>query len=368
MIVASPHCGLRLGSRLGGEVYERRLLELLPAHGWECRIGLPRARPVEPVEGWSVDLLLPPRGLRWYIAPSAFVPWLVGLLRRGEADLLRGHSIRFTGPSLLAARRLTGADVPIVLHHLHTDPEWARLEAPILRRADHVITISSASREALLDAGVDERRITVVPPGVEVAPAEGDLAEAWPEAGLRLLFFGRLEPRKRPDWALRAFAQVRERADASLVVAGDGSLREAMGELAAQLGVADRVRFLADVDSARRDRLFASADLLLFPSAREGFGFVAAEAHGQGLPVIATRGQGMDEIVVDGVTGRLVAGAPGDFAAAALELHAAGALGRMGEAARERAAGLTWDRSARDVAAVYDALTASGRAAAAGSA
>lgn len=363
MIVASPHCGLRLDSRLGGEVYERRLLELLPDLGWACRIGLPRSRAVEPRPGWTVDLLRPGRGLRWYVAPTAFVPWLVRLLREGGVDLLRGHSVRFTGPALLIARRVARADVPIVLHHLHTDPEFARLEAPILGSADAVVTISSASRRSLEEAGVARERIAVVPPGVDVRPAPGGRDDAWPPARLRLLFLGRLEPRKRPDWAVRALAAVRPDGDASLVVAGDGSLRMHLERLAAQLGVAGRVRFLGAVDDATRDRLYASADVLLFPSAREGFGFVAAEAHAQGLPVVAVAGQGTDEIVRDGVSGRLVQDAPDAFAGAVLDLRDRSRLERMRAPARERAEELTWERCARATAAVYRAITSSGRAA-----
>lgn len=363
MIVASPHCGLRLDSRLGGEIYERRLLELLPALGWTCRIGLPRSRAVEPLAGWTVDLLRPGRGLRWYVAPTAFVPWLVRLLRAGGVDLLRGHSVRFTGPSLLIARRVARADVPIVLHHLHTDPEFARLEAPILRAADAVVTISTASRRALEEAGVAPDRIYVVPPGVDVRQAPAACGDAWPAAQLRLLFFGRLEPRKRPEWAVQALAAVRGDVDASLVVAGDGSLRNRLEPLAAHLGVADRVRFLGGVDNVTRDRLYASADLLLFPSAREGFGLVAAEAHAQGLPVVAIAGQGTDEIVADGVSGRLVRDSLEAFQHGVLELREPSRLEPMGAAARARARQLTWARCARATADVYGAVTASDRGA-----
>ena len=363
MIVASPHCGLRLDSRLGGEIYERRLLELLPAMGWTCRIGLPRNRAVEPRAGWGVDLLRPGRGLRWYVAPAAFVPWLVRLLRGGGVDLLRGHSIRFTGPSLVIARRIARAQVPIVLHHLHTEPEFARLEAPILRAADAVVTISTASRRSLEEAGVARERIAVVPPGVDVRQAEPACRDAWPPARVRLLFFGRLEPRKRPEWAVQALAAVRADVDASLVVAGDGRLRDRVERLAAQLGVADRVRFLGGVDSATRDRLYASADLLVFPSVREGFGLVAAEAHAQGLPVVAIAGQGVDEIVADGGSGRLVPDAPDAFARAILELGEPSRREPMRAAARQRAGQLTWERCARATADVYDAVTSSGHAA-----
>ena len=65
-------------------------------------------------------------GLHWLAAPLAFAPYACGLLRDGRVDLLRGHSVRHTGPALLLARRLARRrDVPIVLHHHHLDPRWA---------------------------------------------------------------------------------------------------------------------------------------------------------------------------------------------------------------------------------------------------
>jgi glycosyltransferase involved in cell wall biosynthesis len=179
-------------------------------------------------------------------------------------------------------------------------------------------------------------------------PARAGLAPGGPEGqppgwanggGAPLLVtLGRLDRQKRPDLALEALARVRERGDARLVWCGDGPLRPLMERQAAALGVAEAVRFLGFVDNPFP--LLRRADLFLLTSDFEGLPNALIEAQGLGLPAVATRCRfGPDEILEDGVTGRLVS--PGDTVAladAVLELLAdPGRRRAMGEAAAGRA-------------------------------
>jgi glycosyltransferase involved in cell wall biosynthesis len=362
MIVVSPHVGLRPDSALGGEVYERALLTRLPDYGIELELGLPRSlAPADPVEGWHVTLLRPPRGLRWYIAPAAFVPFAVRQLRTGRVDLLRGHSVRFIGPSLFIARRLVGTSVPIVLHHLHTDRGWEKIEGPLLRHADAVITISQGSRTQLIRFGVDPERITVVVPGVNSPPVEpSSTADAWPDPqALKILFVGRLIQRKRPDIALRCMAELAARGvGASLAVAGDGPLRSRVQTLARDLGVSSRVSWRGHVSEAEKWALYESADVLLFPSELEGFGFVAAEAQTRGLPTIVAAETTGSEVVIDGETGFAVAGEPKAFADAVERLTDQQSRHAMRSRALALAGRFSWDEAAAAVAEAYNRVRA----------
>ncbi len=117
LTAGGPHYyALRPDSTVGGEVYERELLSRLPAHGVDLELGLPRDHLiVDPPPGWHVTPLREPFGVHWTRAPLAFTPYVVRLLRAGRADLLRGHSVRHTGPALLLGRALdplAGADRP----------------------------------------------------------------------------------------------------------------------------------------------------------------------------------------------------------------------------------------------------------------
>jgi glycosyltransferase involved in cell wall biosynthesis len=357
IIAGGPHCGLRSDSILGGEIYERRLIAALALHGVRVKVGLPRSRPLDkPLAGAEATLLRPGRGLRWPIAPLAFVPYTVRLLRKDEVDLLRGHDVLHTGPSLFVGRSLARKRVPIILHHLHTDATWAWLEALVLRRADAVVTISESSRRQLLEFGVDPGRVHVAQPGVDGPPEH---VEPWPDAwpsgdALKLLFVGRLIERKRPQLAIRALDRLLDKGTAaSLVVAGHGPRAKDLRGLTATCGLRDRVALLGPIPEHEKWGLLAAADVFLFPSELEGFGFAAAEAQRAGVPVVAAGGTAASEVVVHGKTGFVVAGEPEAFARAIAQLADPIARREMGERARLLSRRFDWNASAARVAEIY---------------
>ena len=349
LTAGGPHYyTLRPDSTVGGEVYERMLLERLPGHGIDLELGLPRDHAVdEPPPGWRITVLRHRLGLHWVRAPLVFCPYVLRLLRAGRVDLLRGHSVRHTGPALLLGRALARSRVPVVLHHHHLYPRWARLEAAIARRADAVVTVSEHSRRELVAAGVPADRVHVVREGIATPPATVGWPDAWPGPGLRLLHLGRLEPRKRPDLAIEALRRCE--IPASLVIAGEGPQAELAG-LASGLPV----RFVGRVSEADKWRLYDSADVLLFGSTLEGFGLVVAEAQSRGVPVVAAAGTATAEALDDGRSGLLAAPTAEAFAAAVQDV--AGRRAEMAAAARAFARRFDWDACAAGVADVYRSL------------
>jgi glycosyltransferase involved in cell wall biosynthesis len=122
---------------------------------------------------------------------------------------------------------------------------------------------------------------------------------------LRLGFAGRLIPIKGACLALHTLAQLRARGlRCELALAGDGAERPALERLAGDLGIASDVRFLGVVDDMQD--FFGTLDCLLCPSLREPFGLVAAEALANGCPVVATRVDGLAEVVDDPQVARSV--------------------------------------------------------------
>jgi glycosyltransferase involved in cell wall biosynthesis len=352
LTAGGPHYyTLRPDSTVGGEVYERMLLERLPAHGIDLELGLPRGHRVDtPSEGWRVTVLRHRLGLHWVLAPLVFTPYAVRIARR--VDLLRGHSVRHTGPALLLGRALARSRAPVVLHHHHLYPRWARLEAAIARRADAVVTVSEHSRDELVAAGVPSERVHVIREGVATPPATGGRRDAWPGDGLRLLHVGRLEPRKRPGLAIDTLAALRrDGIEASLVLAGEGPQDELAARAAGQ-----PVRFAGRVSEAEKWRLYDSADVLLFGSTLEGFGLVVAEAQSRGVPVVAAAGTATAEALDPGRSGLLAAPEPEAFAAAVRELADPERRAAMGAHAREFARRFDWDACAARVADLYRSL------------
>ncbi len=354
--VSGPHVyGLRPESDIGGEVYERNLLTRLPAYGVSVHVGLPCDHAVREIPaGWTAEALRHRVGLHWTRAPAQLAPYVVRRLRSGGVDVLRGHSVRHTGPALLLGRSLAGSRTPVVLHHHHLDPRWSALEAAIASRADAVITVSEHSRRALAQAGVPREKIHVVLDGVARPAPSGGLADAWPREGLRLLYLGRLELRKRPAVAIDALARVRAAGvPASLVIAGTGPIAAELARHSQVAGVADAVSFAGRVSEAEKWRLYDSADVLLFASTLEGFGLVVAEAQSRGLPVIAAIGAASSEAFEPGRSG-LTAEPDGQaFAQAILQLASEEARHSMSAHARDFAQRFDWGRCAEAVAKIY---------------
>ncbi len=122
-------------------------------------------------------------------------------------------------------------------------------------------------------------------------------ASACPTHGYVVAFVGRIQPLKAPDVLVRAVAALRERDPAlaeevTVVIAGGPSgsgldRPTALIELAASLGVADRVRFLPPQTGEDLPALYRAADLVAVPSHNESFGLVALEAQACGTPVLA---------------------------------------------------------------------------------
>jgi glycosyltransferase involved in cell wall biosynthesis len=110
-----------------------------------------------------------------------------------------------------------------------------------------------------------------------------------------------------------------EKVPARLIFVGDGPDRPMAEERARNLGIGDRVVFLGKQEQVAE--LLGSADLFLLPSESESFGLSALEAMASEVPVVGTRCGGLDELVDDGETGRLLpVGAVDAMANAAVEI------------------------------------------------
>ncbi|MHB1712750.1 MAG: glycosyltransferase family 4 protein [Acidimicrobiales bacterium] len=150
------------------------------------------------------------------------------------------------------------------------------------------------------------RRLVYIHNGIDLA--DYPIPEESPAGGRVVIgSAGRLVAGKGFDVLLEALALVRERAAVVLRLAGDGPERAALELLAAELGVAPAVQFLGST----RDMpsFWASCDIAVTPSDTfpESFSMVTLEAMACGRAVVATRNGGIVELVVDGVTGTLVA-------------------------------------------------------------
>lgn len=274
---------------------------------------------------------------------------IVAAIRRGGFDIVHCHS---GGRSLLWLLR--GGTSARIVAHVHALATESGRPGPIRVKtggAHAVIANSIASSH-----GIRSRRMHVVYPGVRT-----DLfrPEPTPPAGPPIVgAVSRLAPVKGLPDLIAACARLRAaEVPFTLEIAGEGHERTALEGEARRAGVGDEVRLLGwREDIALLHRRWT---LFVQPSHAEGFGLAALEAMASGLPVVASRVGGLEELVAEGVTGRLVpSGDPTALAEAMRAILSDPARARsMGAAGRERAEELfTAERMVEGILGVYAGL------------
>ena len=188
-----------------------------------------------------------------------------------------------------------------------------------LRRAAHVLCPSGYLRDLAVSWGVEPWRVSVLPnpsPASPALPPREELKRSFGLNGRTVAFAGRLTAQKSLGVALEALAEV---PDVTLVLAGDGDERAPLERRAAELGLAERVRFLGPQPRERVVELFHAADAAILSSSWENFPHTVVEALAAGTPVLATRVGGVAEVVHDAENGLLFP--PGDAEAMAAGLR-----------------------------------------------
>ncbi len=191
---------------------------------------------------------------------------------------------RLAGAPIIIANQLTGCDLI---------PKPVRFADKALGMAgfyDHVV-VNSAEIEAAyaIYPASYTRRVTRIDHGfldksVPVSKHEARAQLGLPQQVELLGYAARLHPVKRIDLAIRL---LREDAGQHLALAGQGEERLRLEQFAQSLGVAERVHFLGELDTARMGVFLAALDCFVFSSASESFGLAPAEAAQAGVPVVA---------------------------------------------------------------------------------
>jgi glycosyltransferase involved in cell wall biosynthesis len=166
--------------------------------------------------------------------------------------------------------------------------------------------------------------------------------------GPSFLFVSRLTRLKRADLVIRALATA-DGAGIAAVIAGDGEERAALERLASEVGVANRVTFPGRLDDEQLVDHLARCRAVVFPPFQEDYGFVTAEAFASRKAVLTCRESGgPSELVTDGANGFVVDPTPEALGRAMRRVADDAALAeRMGQAAFEAGAALTWPETVR---------------------
>ena len=247
-------------------------------------------------------------------------------------DILHAHSPFTAGR--MAVRLAQQKNLPLVgtFHSKYYDDfysktrsEWiARLGVKFVvdfyDRCDEVWAVNHATAQVLKDYGF-QKEIHVMPNGTDLwYPTEEDRQRAQKEfslgSGSVLLFVGQHNFKKNTRHILEAVAlYARTNQNFVMAFAGQGPDAEAMKQLAEELGLNERVRFLGHImDRKQIMGLYARADLLVFPSLYDNAPMVVREAAAAGTPALLIRGSCAAEGVTDGKNGFLCEDTPESIA------------------------------------------------------
>jgi D-inositol-3-phosphate glycosyltransferase len=298
--------------------------------------------------------------------------WLsgwAGVLVKEALDVPLANSFHTLGRVKDAAGRAAEAAPPSVR---------VRTEEDVIAFADCVVAATPYEFDDLLEHyGASPERMRVSPPGVDhhlFSP--GDRALSRERLGLGdgpiALFVGRIQAHKGIDTAIRMLDEIPssvasgERPPQLIVVGGPSGIDGAdevdhLHGLAADLGLSERVHFIAPQPHDQLAVFYRAADVLVMPSRSESFGLVAVEAQACGLPVVASRVGGLAYTVADTESGLLVDGhEPRSFAAATTAiLDHPEFRERLARGAAEFAGRFSWPAAADRFLELYESIVTS---------
>ena len=257
------------------------------------------------------------------------------------------------------AAAISGAPTVVLTHHCHRE-QWP-VAGPVLARIGwwiesrlsprvHMrrqwLTVSQPSATELSTLGVPAAHIAVIRNGVDPIPAGlSPGAPAVRAPGPRLVVLSRLVPHKHVEDALSVLSALLPGSPGlRLDVIGGGWWAPQLREHARALGVSEATTFHGHVSERRKHEILRAGTVHLMPSRKEGWGLAVMEAGQHRLPTIGyAHAAGLRDSIDTGRTGVLVDGLDQMIAATGELLADRTRLEHMGEAARDKAAGFSWE-------------------------
>lgn len=288
-------------------------------------------------------------------------------------DVVHFHAI---GPAAFAPiSQLSGAKIVTTIHRFdYQSGKWGwfartclqAAESVSLRSSDRTIVIAAWLREHYREKGFD---VDFIPNGVPLPDPDlgsDQLAQFNLNPGDYYLFLGRLVPEKRPDWAIRAFAEACGNSDRRLVITGGSSATDkyiaSLKKAAEPMG--DRVLFTGPVYGNSKDQLLANARGFLLPSALEGLPITLLEAMSHTRPCLVSAIPPHLDVIADGQNGFLHSADDLDDLKTKLnelDMMDDAKLAVVGRAARQTVAeDFNWEDIVNATEALYSRLTGAG--------
>jgi glycogen synthase len=233
------------------------------------------------------------------------------LARKEDFDVIHAHDW-MTFPAGIAVARTTGKPLVVHIHSTEFDRSGEHVNQMIydierkgMEQADMVVAVSYFTKNIIVSRyGINAGKVEVVYNGVE-RNGNGNGNGKWSleETGIAkdekiVLFLGRITMQKGPEYFLHAAKKVLEIMDnVKFVMAGSGDLMNKAIEMAAELGIGNKVLFTGFLRGEDVKKIYKMADLFVMPSVSEPFGIVPLEALDHDVPVIISKQSGVSEVL-----------------------------------------------------------------------
>jgi glycosyltransferase involved in cell wall biosynthesis len=224
-----------------------------------------------------------------------------------QFDVVHAHDW-MTYPAGIAVAAISGKPLIVHVHSTEFDRSGENVNQMIydierrgMERADKIIAVSYFTRNIIISRyGISGEKVEVV---YNSAQRNGGDNGALTESGIKkdekiVLFLGRITMQKGPEYFLWAAKKVIEVMDnVKFVMAGSGDLMHRAIEMAAGLGIGQKVLFTGFLCGDDVQKIYEMADLYVMPSVSEPFGIAPLEALNNDVPVIISKQSGVSEVL-----------------------------------------------------------------------
>ncbi len=314
-----------------------------------------------------------------YAIPLPQISKMDDVVRSLNLDIIHSHQPFSLGWEATKLGRRLGLPVVMTYHIRYTDYHHyvillpKKLSQKIIRyvvnrnckKCDAVIAPSSAIKKLLFDDGI-KKSVHVIPSGINIdqfAKSAGSRSEVRSKYGVKdgeVLFItaSRVVPEKNIDFLVRSFAIIcKARKDVKLMIVGEGGFRDDLEALGRELGVEENIIFTGLLDKDGMIAHYQASDIFAFASLTETQGLVAVEAMAAGLPVVAVKASGIEDMIKSGQDGILTDNTEENFAANAIKLiEDAGLRKKMSDSARANAQNFRIEPWTEKIVALYESL------------
>ena len=275
-------------------------------------------------------------------------------------DVIHSHDW-LTYPAGIFAKQISGK--PLVIHVHATDFDRSRgnvnptvyaIEKRGMDWADHIICVSNLTRNTVIEKyHIDPAKVSTVHNAVDPIP-DVDSFVKEPRKEKLVTFLGRITMQKGPEYFVEAAARVLQRTkNVRFAMAGSGDMMNAMIDLVANRGIADRFHFTGFLKGRQVTEMLANSDVYIMPSVSEPFGISPLEAMQVGTPSIISKQSGCAEILDHAIkTDYWDIDAMADAIYAIVEYPAI--YETLSKEGRDEVNKITWDKAGLKVREIYN--------------